>query len=1025
MMRMMGVPNFGTENRRRRPLVAWEATVLGAIEDYRRRLLRRATLGRLLIVMAAAALVPLLVVVGDHVWKGGLPRGVLLAASAVWKAGLIGGLLAVVLVTLLRRLNPVFVARDLERAGEIRHNSLVNALLLHRAAAAPYAEEAVLRQAARDVATHPPARVTDAGRQRRPALVLLAALAAWLLYLIVAPKPVGPSLARFFGAGVPAPTATWLELVRPRPDEVIHAGEPLTVEVAVRGRPVDEVRFHVLDPDDAAGATGRVYLAPQTARNGVDLRRFVLPPFEVRGDIHYRCTAGDAELAGVIRVQPQPDVAGVQITLEPPAYTGWPRTTPTTWDLDVLTGTRATFQVTANADVREPVFVLRGERETRTRMQVEPASPRVATLELTLTQSGTYSVEFSDPWGRPYRDAPLHRLDVREDAAPSVDIVVPTVEQAPDDVVDVTRFPELVATAEDDVGVAELTLVVERGAGGERQAAARPERGRTRVSGRVSTNDLRIEPGGAARAWFEAADGRVLVDGRASPQLVKSRVLTLKRPGVAATQPGTPRSDAVEQPDGAEPKETNAGEPEAAAAERRENSASTEPSEGQIGQGEEPRDDGARSAAQPQSPSSQPGAEAGEEPGEKPGTRPTSHPQDDGGDEAAGRQEQEPPQDGSGEQTGSDEEFGRALRRFVQEHGKEAQEAARRAGEQREPAAGGAGEREREGGAERGARDGGQRSSSGKGAGEDRTGASQPASRPGDGTSSGQAGEKAGAGRQRGEAQPEGGKPDGNGQGQGPPPGGDRKGSGGTGQQGQKSEGNEPDGQGSGGQPGQPQQSSGGKTGGQETGQQPEQPQQPSGGKGAGPGESSAGQENKQPGGGGGAAPGGATGGAGDGQPISDDQHEPTTAESPPEPTHAGEAAPPDSTGLPETIDLLEMLARGAQITEQMLTEAGWPPEKAAAFVQALERLRDLAERSGELGDLLRQRADARVGSADRQTGRGVSGAARRDVDPAEARQDGLRRITPPREQRVPENLRAILDAYYRSLAAQRGRDER
>jgi hypothetical protein len=172
----------------------------------------------------------------------------------------------------------------------------------------------------------------------------------------------------------------------------------------------------------------------------------------------------------------------------------------------------------------------------------------------------------------------------------------------------------------------------------------------------------------------------------------------------------------------------------------------------------------------------------------------------------------------------------------------------------------------------------------------------------------------------------------------------------------------------------------------------------------------------------GGTSPGHGGGAANDGAPP-EEEAKPRRA-APPAPPPAAphrKSNPLEPTGLVETLNLLEMLERGQAVTEDMLTDAGWPAVKAAAFVRALERLHIAAEPS-EGGALRRLRAGAQLGSAARQTGRGLSRALDHRVRGVEAAHDDLKRIAPPPDQKVPVGLEPLLDAYYRSLAAQPSR---
>lgn len=897
--------------------VSEETVLVQALERCRRDLILGMLIRRVVYVAAAAALVPLLVIIGDHLWSGGLSRLALASLLVLWGAGLLGGMVGSVATAHLRPLSLIYVARYLERASGIRHNSVVNAMLLRQAGLAMHAREAVVHQAARDVAAHPPSDVLDGQRGRRAAAVLLAALVAWGVYLASAPKPVGPSLARFFGAKVAVPPATWLELIKPAPGEVVHAGQALPIEIAVHGKSVADLRFDVLDPGDETGTTVRSSAWAERAASGDDRRRLVLAPFEVRSDIYYRCTGGDARLDGVIRVQPQPDVDDVEVFLEPPAYTGWASGVAAGPDPSVLAGTRATFKVRANVPLADPVFVFQAAGESRTRMSVTPDTPEAATLSVKLTQSGTYRVEFSDQWGFPYRNATQWRIEVRPDTPPAIRIVVPAEGQTADDVVDIRQLAELAAVAEDDVAVGALAFVFQEGDTVRRPdvTLAGAERG-PRLTGRIQTADLGLAVGRTAEVWFEATDGRVLPDGRAAPQTAKSRVLTLVHSAEPPASAPSPSEAVTSQP--SQGSERTAGREEPKTCDGTgENGSGTETVDGQSGTGE-----GSGATNENPEPADTQPADGGS------GGQPGEGAAEQGAGNGAGSDNPKPAEGGDkpeggekGDGAGNEGGFQGELKRFVEEHGKKAGEAGRAA--------------RRAGGA-----------ATQPAPGSEPPSASQPSQgESGSGECQGGEAKQPGAGAREGGQANGGGAP---------------------------AEGGTPEGQSSEGS---------------------------------------------------GTVPGQGGGGIGDGEPKQDTPGESKPLQSPPHQPGTGTPDAEDPSGLVETLKLLELMERGVVITEEMLIDAGWPPEQAAGFLRALERLHAAAREAGGIQNARRMLFDTRVGEEGRQVGQGMSSQVGRDLAPADARQDGLARIAPPAEQNVPEDLEPLLEAYYRAVAAQRARE--
>jgi hypothetical protein len=335
---------------------------------------------RLLYVIAATILFPLLVVIGDHMVSGGLPHAVIFGAGLLWVIVTIFAALGVSIRTALGRFNRLFLARHVEQSRGIPHNPLINLVLLQRSEDTGYASDAAGKQALKVLSSSGPGESGSGVSLRSPGLLLLTVIGVWIIYAAITPKPILPSLARLFGADRDAPTATRIELVRPRPGEPVYVGEPLEIEFALSGRSVRRVGFDLLDP---AQPDGPPLLSNSLTRSAgsdsADRYVTLLAAHEVAGDLHYRCVAGDAVARGVIPAEPRADLLELTIDLVPPAYLEEPVRRTTKPELRVWAGTRATFVALANTDVLDPVFVLRGASETRTRIRRDIGSWCAAT----------------------------------------------------------------------------------------------------------------------------------------------------------------------------------------------------------------------------------------------------------------------------------------------------------------------------------------------------------------------------------------------------------------------------------------------------------------------------------------------------------------------------------------------------------------------------------------------------------------------------------------------------------------------
>lgn len=142
--------------------------------------------------------------------------------------------------------------------------------------------------------------------------------------------------------------------------------------------------------------------------------------------------------------------------------------------------------------------------------------------------------------------------------------------------------------------------------------------------------------------------------------------------------------------------------------------------------------------------------------------------------------------------------------------------------------------------------------------------------------------------------------------------------------------------------------------------------------------------------------------------------------ESKPPPQHPLDAHQPSSTGAVEARDALETLRRRGELSDELLSELDRSPEKRAAFLEALQRMLD-SQRvdGGDSGRVGRIRFNARPGDDGVQSGRGRGAGASMAADAAGRREQKLRKIAPPPDQRVNPALGRLLEAYYRSMAQQ------
>lgn len=951
------------------------------LASYRRGLQIRAALYTTMYVLGAAAILPLVAVLADHALPGGLPLSLLTAIRWAWLAVAGAVLLALLVRIAIRPWNTLFLARRLEESGEIRHNTLIATLLLRRLAGREYAYHPLAERAAAELRERPRLRVRERGYRRTLLAVLVCALAAWLGYMAVSPKAVWPSLARFFGAPVAAPTATQIELVHPAPDQVVYAGEPLRITFAVHGPPVEQVLLELGAADAGRSHQGKTIYPLRRDEDGARHDWHVqLAPHEVTHNLAFACRAGDATLTGIIPVTERPGLVAFEARLEPPAYTKWPAEIVTEPDLNVLAGTRARLRLTAQTPINEGVLIFeRDEVQTRTRLTTHADDPRRLEVSWALLESGAYWFELTDEYGRREATPERHFVNVRPDKPPEIEIISPAAEEIPGDLVDVTRHPVLVAAAADDVGLGRLQFAREsHGLMLRRDISGIAEVGGRRLRVEVEVGDLDLGPEQRAEVWFEVWDNRAMPDGRPAPQFARSRAVTLFRPEDGTGRQGGNRPGVVADP---RARGEQAGTPPAPP------SPEQPPIEG--GEGETPQasgaDEGMNGGGDGEAeggPEAQPGDRADATPGAE--TRPA-------GDGAA---MEGAPSDRTAPEAG--EELVEELGELARENAERIRQLRRRmertgSGGQSE----GSEQQQSEGGTPQ--ENTGQRGADGQSV------PPTPAEEAGSRQEAGQQQSPERDGESSGQRESAGEAPADKGGSRGSQKGGDR------------------------GQSDQPPQPPGGQDK-QGSSERPPQSSDEEGAEGESVTPSDQGQADRR-GETGPAQPGGQPGQNPDPRPgTTQPATEPPPDEDskPPSPLPPEEAVQPDAvplagTASPELLDLLEILKRRSELDEAQLVEAGWSAPAARNFIKRIEALEEKLRRAGGDAALqaLRRRLE-RLGTRSVQVGEGVSTLVSTEIEVNPADGADISSIAPPEDQEVPAHLEALLKAYYETLAREK-----
>ncbi len=506
-----------------------------ALESAKRKL-RVVSVGMGVLGWTAAAATWLLVfVILDHGLGQGVPDGaravsggVFVLASGLWLA------LAAVLPA-VRRVSDLYVARLIEHAHPEFRNTLVDAIQLRGRSDLPGSVlAAVVSRAAGEVAQIRPHHCVPVGGLRRLAVANAVVLVVCGVYVLLAPKPVGPSLRRAVGLAAPAPTRTRIVEVSPADGASVLRGQAVSFTAQFEGQHPREafVRFRPID-DAAWQSAQQLALTPpegprparqpwQATKAGQDLQQSVI----------WQVVAGDAvSEERRLEVRPVPGIADIRVRYEYPRYTGMAPSTQPGGEIDAPVGTQVTIEATTNVPAFGPLLILGQPPNDKRLVLAEPGEddPTGITAKLTVTGDDTYSLHFRDAQREPNRQAIRHPIRARADQRPVVRIDSPE----PRVQVEPTGQVTVAGRVEDDYGV--TRSVLEYRLAGRQEARQLALDASARGGGRemelnrtIPVHELGGRPGDVIEWRVSAWDNREDPAGRAAYQRADSEVRHLE-----------------------------------------------------------------------------------------------------------------------------------------------------------------------------------------------------------------------------------------------------------------------------------------------------------------------------------------------------------------------------------------------------------------------------------------------------------------------------------------------------------------
>lgn len=519
------------------------AVVDRAIDQASARLRTVSALSGALLIGAGAIGYVALAVLADHLFPGGLSLHVRRAGLAV-AAILIATFTATrVIWPAFRRINQLYSAWLLERARpDLRHAVTTTLLLRGRSDVHAGVSSGLAFQAARAVRHIDPTAVVPDKSLRQSGIVIIAVIAAFGLYGLLAPKDVRPSVLRVLGADVPAPTQTSVEILAPSMNVSVVVGTPVDFEVTTRGRIPEEAWVEFSLDEGRTWPPGKRLSLNAVASQSSNSATWtgMRDGADVAVTHWYRVHAGDARCeTRRLEVRPQPVVIAHEVEVTWPDYSNREEATRSDGPIDALIGSKAALAVRTNVPAADGRVVFHDSAGDFSRqMSVDESDRRTLRAAWIVDRDLEYEVQFNDPHGAG-NPAPIRFTQrARGDRPPEIAQSAPeaTLSAALTDTFNVR------ARVIDDWGLSRLVLAYRgiRGSGvidlADNLASGSSV---IDIDKTISVEALGVAPGDVVELHIEASDTRVNLRGVSDPQITRGPVCELR---VIGEKGGTGRS---------------------------------------------------------------------------------------------------------------------------------------------------------------------------------------------------------------------------------------------------------------------------------------------------------------------------------------------------------------------------------------------------------------------------------------------------------------------------------------------------
>lgn len=425
-----------------------------------------------------------------------------MVARWIWLAVLVSGLgwwlTRTLLHPLLRKVSPLYAAKELETAVPALRRNLVNLVDLQSAGrpVAPAVLKALQKRAAVSLEEVQPRQAIDHTHLLWVSCALLATVVLLAVYAVMSPKPIWPSLWRMIPfTSIDAPTETLIREVTPG-STVRLAGSMLDVEAQLAGRIPElvELKFTTVDQQFVDET---VRMAP-VGQGGA---RFEARLLGERGEgftqsFSYYIQAGDARSAIYqVSIVTPPHANVEEVEIQAPAYTGIEKQVSRGGAIHAWVGSEVKIRAMANQPVTSATMIFfddDGMTPTGEELPVRLSQNRELTADYRpqLREDGTYARYYSiivRTAGGETDPAPtIYPIALQIDQPPEIRMVLPENDVA----AAANSTVGFVFTARDvDFLLGPMTLIAEK----QGQIIAREELAAGGVSQQTAKTTLRLD----------------------------------------------------------------------------------------------------------------------------------------------------------------------------------------------------------------------------------------------------------------------------------------------------------------------------------------------------------------------------------------------------------------------------------------------------------------------------------------------------------------------------------------------------